>query len=158
MATPAEQSSAGGAPEGASRRAGIKGSGNGEGDVLPHVRRSSVTESDGYSRSVAGVDIDVIRTGRGFRPTEIHGAVARRWAGSSLRIGFPVFARTVLGSDVLGVAVIERALPGMRWCGMDLRTGDVVVYSPEAHQLPIQKRIMENATRWPKQGSPAGSP
>jgi AraC family ethanolamine operon transcriptional activator len=102
---------------------------------MPAVRRASVTESDGYTRSVAGVNIDVVRTGAGSAPTQIRSAVTPVWAGSSLTVGFPVFSRTELASDRVGVAVIERAPPGMRWCGIDLSSGDVLVYAPEAKHV-----------------------
>jgi AraC-like DNA-binding protein len=96
-----------------------------------------VTESDDYSRSVAGVDIQVVRTGAGVAPTKIHSAATQDWAGSSLAIGFPVFSRTTLAADRIGVAVIDRAVPGMRWCGIDLNTGDVLVYAPEADHIAV---------------------
>lgn len=101
------------------------------------VALSMVTESDDYSRSVRGVDIEVIRTGEGVSPTEIRSAANLHWAGSALHIGFPVFSRTALSSDVVGVAVIEEAPPGMRWCGIDLASGDILVYGPAADHVAV---------------------
>jgi AraC-like DNA-binding protein len=96
-----------------------------------------VTESDDYSRSVSGIDIEVVRSGPGTSPTEIRGAASPNWAGSSLHIGFPVFSRTTLSIDVIGVAVIEEAPPGMRWCGIDLDRGDILVYGPAADHIAV---------------------
>ena len=100
-------------------------------------RRATVTESDDYSRSVAGINIEVVRTGDGAAPTTITSVDNGLWAGSALDIGFQVFARTELSADLVGVAVIERAPPGMRWCGIDLSPGDVLVYAPEALHIAV---------------------
>ena len=137
MTASADLSSAGGVRTRPTRPEGTGGSGEGQesSTSVPRVRRASVTESDDYTRSVAGVNIEVIRTGQGVAPTQVQAALTPRWAGSSLSIGFPVFSRTTLDSDRLGIAVIEEAPKGMRWCGIDMSAGDVMVYAPEANHI-----------------------
>jgi AraC-like DNA-binding protein len=93
---------------------------------------SVVSEADGYSRAVEGVEIEVARTGAGIRPTEVRSG---RWEGlavSSVDAGFPMLGRAAISDEVIIVARIRSAPPGTRWCGIDLDPGDTLVYGPGA--------------------------
>jgi AraC family ethanolamine operon transcriptional activator len=57
-----------------------------------------------------------------------------------LHIGFPVFSRTAISSDAVAVGVIEEAPPGMRWCGIDLASGDILFYGPAADHVAVHPK------------------
>jgi len=102
------------------------------------VRRTSfATEADEYTRSVRGIDIEVIRTGPGIAGTKIRTVMTEHYAASSLWIGFSVLSRTTLADDTLGVATISFAPPGTRWCGIELNSGDAVVYGTGAEHAAV---------------------
>jgi AraC-like DNA-binding protein len=101
------------------------------------ARASLVTEADDYTRSVRGIDIEAIRAGPGTTSTEIRSVVSQDYVASSLRIGFPVFSRTTLPDNTIGVATISSTPPGARWCGIDLSAGDVLIYGRGAEHLAV---------------------
>ena len=114
-----------------------RGANLGDGGGPTSASGAYVTESDDYSRTVRGIEIEVIRIRGEVSPTEIRSSAAADWVATSMRIGFSVFSRTALPSDQIGVGVIETAPRGARWCGIDLEQGDVVVYGPEAEHVAV---------------------
>jgi AraC-like DNA-binding protein len=108
-----------------------------------HVTR--VSEAGDYTRSVRGVDIEVVQTGRGAAATRIVSDAGNDWVATSLKLGFPVLSRTALSDDVVGVAAVRKAPPGARWCGSDVESGDVLVYGPGAEHVAVNPAGMEFA-------------
>lgn len=109
---------------------GISGADAGSG---PRVRaaRSEVGESDGYERSVAGIDIHAIRTGVGGGPNRVSVVTDGVVTATSCDIGFPIMTRTTIGDERFIIGGI-RTSAGSRWCGLDLEDGSVVAYGPGA--------------------------
>jgi AraC-like DNA-binding protein len=104
----------------------------------PHSVRQQVflvNETDDYIRSVRTLDLEVIRRARGIGPTEVRFAARDDYTATALRIGFPVFSRTAVPAHAVGIGVIVEAPSGTRWCGMDLHSGDVLVYGPGAEHV-----------------------
>ena len=102
------------------------------GDARWDVTRNAVSESDGYERSVAGVDIEAIRTGLGTGPNHVLALTDARFTLSSCKVGFPMRSHTTVGEQQVILACVTRAPVGSRWCEMDLHAGDVIVYGPGA--------------------------
>ena len=76
-------------------KAGTKGE-----STLASPRPASVREVDGYERSVAGVRIEVVRTGRGTRATEVSSRADHGVIGTAVDVGFPMLSKTELGEHV----------------------------------------------------------
>ncbi len=81
---------------------------------------------------MAGVRIEVVRTGRGTRATEVSSRADHGVIGTAVDVGFPMLSKTELGEKTLIAVAIRNAPPGMTWCGFELQSGDVVMYAPEA--------------------------
>ena len=101
------------------------------------VSRSEVHEVDGYSRSVAGVDIEAVRTGRGVGPNRVLAVHDDRFTLTSCDIGIPMMSRTTLDDDRILLAHVADATPGSRWCEIGLFPGAVVVYGVRTEHTAI---------------------
>ena len=101
------------------------------------VATRAVVETDGYSRSVRGINIRAIRTGEGHGPTLISSEVGDTYVATSIRSGFPLLTSTTIGDSLVCAVVIRSAPPGARWCGIDLESGMVIVYGPQAEHTAI---------------------
>lgn len=58
------------------------------------VARKVVDEVDGYSKPVAGIDIEAVRTGTGTGPNEVPAAHGDPFTLTSCSVGFPMRSRT----------------------------------------------------------------
>jgi len=96
-----------------------------------------VDEIDGYSKSVAGVDIEAVRTGAGIGPNEVLAAQGGRFTLTSCSVGFPMRSRTAVPDDRVIVATIAAAPEGSRWCEIDLRPGSLIVYNPAVEHTAV---------------------
>jgi AraC family ethanolamine operon transcriptional activator len=105
--------------------------------VATGVATSAVVETDGYSRSVLGINIQAIRTGEGHGPTSISSEVGENYIATSIRSGFPLLTSTTIGDSLICAVTIRSAPPGARWCGIDLESGMVIVYGPQAEHTAI---------------------
>ncbi len=108
-----------------------------DGSVATGVATSAIVETDGYSRSVRGIDIQSIRTGEGHGPTWISSEVGEHYIATSIRSGFPLLTSTTIGDSLVCAVTIRSAPPGARWCGIDLEPGMVIVYGPQAEHTAI---------------------
>jgi len=86
---------------------------------------------------VKGVDIKVIRTGRGDGPTTVSTVRSGSVVATSTSIGFPMASRSTMGDDVVVAACITSAPPGCRWCGIDLDAGTLLIYGPGAEHTAV---------------------
>lgn len=102
---------------------------------------TSVEESDGYERTVRGVEIQSVRTGRGHGPTTIASEVGADYVVSSVTTGFPMSNSTTVGDGLVAAIAIRRAPPGARWSGIDLKPG-VIVYGPGADHTAVNPEGM----------------
>ena len=98
---------------------------------------SIVYDVDGYSRSVEGVDIEVVRTGVGVGPSLVRSVQTERLVATESTIQFPMYSRAVTGDDHAIAACITDAPPGSRWCGIDLEPGMVLLYGPGAEHTAV---------------------
>jgi AraC-like DNA-binding protein len=98
---------------------------------------NTVQEPDSYSRSVRGIEVRAVRTGKGHSTTSISSEVGGAYVATSIRSGFPLLTRTTIADNLVCAVVIRFAPPGARWCGVDLQTGMVIVYGAEAEHTAI---------------------
>jgi len=100
----------------------------------PHtvVRCTVAEEVEDYNSSVAGIDIEAVRAGRGVGPTQVLAARGGRFTFTASMIGFPMLSRTTIPDDMVVIGYIRSAPPGSRWCGIDLEPGAVIVEAPAA--------------------------
>jgi AraC-like DNA-binding protein len=96
------------------------------------VVRSVVDEAEDYCNSVAGIQIDAVRSGRGVASTEVLTAVDDRFTFTAGKVGFPMISRATVPDDMILVAYVRSATPGCRWCEIDLVPGAVLAYAPAA--------------------------
>ena len=96
------------------------------------VAVAAVDEVDAYSSSVAGVRLEAIRAGLGIGPHRLLSLRDDRFLFTSNDIGFPFRSTTTIGDEQVAVATVIDALPGSRWCSIDLEPGAVLVYGPGA--------------------------
>jgi AraC-like DNA-binding protein len=100
--------------------------------MAPVVAHSAVDEADQYSTSVAGIELEAFRAGAGTGVSDVATARCSEFTFTSSKIGFPMLGSTVLGDDLIGLAVMQRTVVGSRWCEMSLAAGDVVSYAPSS--------------------------
>lgn len=106
-------------------------------EVQPRASTSTVDGVDGYSRSVAGVQVEAVRTGLGTGPNRVLTVHDERLSFTSSDIGFPLRTRTTIGDDHVVIGCVRKAPPGSRWCELDLRAGTVVAYGSGAEHTGI---------------------
>lgn len=106
-------------------------------DALPQTSGGLVNDVDGYERSVHGVTIKSVRTGHGNGPNRVLTSPAGRVELTSVDVGFPMVNRTTVADDQVLLAVIKSAPPAARWSEIDLRSGMVLVYGPEAAHVAV---------------------
>lgn len=107
------------------------------------VARAVTDEVDGYTMSVAGIEIESVRSGPSIGPTQVLGARGDRFTFTSSKIGFPMLSRTTIADDMVIVAHIRSARPGSRWCEIDLVPGSVLAYAPAAEHTACNEPGLE---------------
>ena len=103
----------------------------------PRAAFSVVDSVDGYTKSVAGVQVEAVRTGLGTGPNRVLTVQDDGLMFTSSDIGFPLRTRTTIGDDHVIVGCVEAAPPGSRWCELDLLPGTMAVYGPGAEHTGI---------------------
>lgn len=98
-----------------------------------------VLDVESYERTVAGIRIEGVRAGRGKGPNHVLSVTNDEFALSSCSVGFPMLNRTTLGDGQIVVAHLDEALPGSRWCDIDLRTGALIAYGPGAEHTALNQ-------------------
>ncbi len=109
----------------------------GPGGATPGRVVSLVYDADSYSRSVEGVDIEVVRTGVGVGPSIVRTVQTDRLVATESTVQFPMFSRATIGDDHIVVARIAGVAPGSRWCGIDIKPGMVVAYGSGAEHTAV---------------------
>jgi AraC-like DNA-binding protein len=107
------------------------------------VTRTVTDEVDGYTSSVAGVELQSVRGGRGTGPSKVTAALSERFAFTSSKIGFPMLTSATIADDVVALALIGSSPPGNRWCETDLSPGAVVLYGPQAEHTALNRPGLE---------------
>jgi hypothetical protein len=110
---------------------------SGAGGATPGQVVSLVYDADSYSRSVEGVDIEVVRTGLGVGPSIVRTVQTDRLVATESTVQFPMFSRATMGENHIVVGRIDGVAPGSRWCGIDLKPGMVFAYGPEAEHTAV---------------------
>ena len=101
------------------------------------VRRAVVDEVDGLRQSIAGVEIEAIRTQLGPGPNRVLAADVGHFVFNSISQGFPTRSRTTIPDDVVIAAAITAAPPGSRWCEIELRPGSIIIYGPGTEHAAV---------------------
>ena len=97
----------------------------------------NVLDVDGYERTVAGVRIEGVRTGRGRGPNHVLAVSNDQFTLSSCEVGFPMRNRTTLGDGQVILAHIDEGVPGSQWCEIGLETGSLIAYGPGAEHTAV---------------------
>lgn len=106
------------------------------------ISRTVTGETEGYSSSVAGLDIEAVQAGPEMGPTEVLAAAGDRFAFTASRVGTPMITRATVPDDKVLVGYARSAPPGSRWCGIELQAGSVVRYaSVVEHTSPPQSGL-----------------
>ena len=101
------------------------------------VRRADVDEVDGLRQSIAGVEIEAIRTQVGPGPNRVLAADVGHFVFNSISQGFPTRSRTTIPDDVVIATAITAAPPGSRWCEIELRPGSIIIYGPGTEHAAV---------------------
>lgn len=101
------------------------------------VERNVVDEVDAYSNSVAGIDIEAVRSSGGTGPNEVLAAQGSPFTFTSCSVGFPMRSRTTIPDDRIIAAAVTAAPQGSRWCEIDLRPGSLIVYGPATEHTAV---------------------
>ena len=94
------------------------------------VAEVEVLEVDELSTSIAGLDIEYVRTDRGFGPNSVTFAETDDFVLSLGRMGFSATANTEIPDGTVVFGLITRAVSGGSWCGVELEAGQLFVYTP----------------------------
>jgi len=103
----------------------------------PTLKRSVVDHVEDYTKSVAGVEAEAIRTGIGTGSNTVMTVTDARYVVTSSHIRFPMMLRTTIGDDRVVIGHVVDAPPGARWCNIDLTPGAVVAYGPGAEHTGV---------------------
>jgi AraC-like DNA-binding protein len=87
-------------------------------------------EVETYNSSVAGIEIEAVRAGRGSGSTQILAALGERSTFTTSKVGFPMLSRTTIPDHMVVMAYIQSTPPGSRWCEIDLEPGAIIVEAP----------------------------
>lgn len=97
----------------------------------------NILDVDGYERTVAGVRIEGVRTGKGVGPNHVLAVSSDQFTLTSCEFGFPMRNRTTIGDGQVVLAHIDEATPGSKWCDLDLEKGSVISYGPGAEHTAV---------------------
>jgi AraC-like DNA-binding protein len=96
-----------------------------------------VEDVDGYEKSVCGISIRSIRTGRGVGPNTVLSANADDFVVTSVDVGFPMLDWTSIADDRIAIGFIRSAPDGARLSGIDLARGMAIMEGPGAKHVGI---------------------
>ena len=94
------------------------------------VTRIEVTEAEELSTSIAGLDIEYVRTDRGVAPNRLTLAGTADVLLSVGRMGFSATANTEIADGLVVFGLITHASTGGVWCGTQLTAGQLFVFTP----------------------------
>lgn len=101
------------------------------------VSISIVDEVDSYARSLAGVEIEAVRTGRGHGPNMAMTTQGDGFVSVVAAVQFPVIGRTTIAGDSIALAHITSAPKKSRWCEVDLEPGMILLYGPDSEHIGV---------------------
>ena len=94
------------------------------------VQEIEVLEVDELSTSIAGLDIEYIRTDQGFGPNRLTVAHSKDIVLSLGQMGFSATANTEIPDGTVLFGLITEAVPGAIWCGTQLEAGHLFILTP----------------------------
>ena len=100
---------------------------------------ASARDTDAYEAAVAGIHIKAVKVGQGAGPNTVLAVRGDRFVATAAEIGFPIDTRTVIEPDAVIVAHVISALPGSRWCEIDLRPGMALLYAPDVEHTGLNR-------------------
>jgi len=89
-----------------------------------------VSEVDELSTSIAGLEVDYVRTDEGTGPNRVTVAETDDFVLSLGRMGFSATANTEIPDGLVVFGLITRAASGGSWCGTELDAGQLFVLTP----------------------------
>ena len=94
------------------------------------VTRTEVTEAEELSTSIAGLDIEYVRTDRGVGPNRLALAGTPDVLLGVGRMGFSATAQTEIADGLVVFGLITHASTGGVWCGTEVTAGQLFVFEP----------------------------
>lgn len=94
------------------------------------VVKVEIVEVDQLSTAIAGLDIEYVRTNKGFGPNQLTFAQTDDMTLSVGEMGFSATANTEIPDGIVVFGVITKAVSGGVWCGTQLAEGQLFVFGP----------------------------
>jgi AraC-like DNA-binding protein len=98
-----------------------------------------IDESDDYTAAVAGITVESTRVGQGVGPNVVLSAPGKKVTVTSSHFGFPMTAGAQVLSDRIIAIVVHRNPHGSKWCGVHLKPGAALLYTPGAEHAAINQ-------------------
>ena len=98
---------------------------------------SLVSEVDEYERTVAGINVHSIRTGRGYGPNIVTVVDDAEFTATGVTAQFPTLGRTTVSDDRVVLTVFMATPEGSRWCGVDVEPGSCLLYHPASEHAGV---------------------
>jgi AraC-like DNA-binding protein len=95
------------------------------------------TAVEQYRYALPQFKLDVVRTGVGSGPNEVHSTDGGSFTEASVSIQFPVLGHAHVPHDFVVAMVITAAPPATLWDGVDMEPGMVLLYGPDAHHTAV---------------------
>jgi AraC-like DNA-binding protein len=90
-----------------------------------------------YRYSLPQFKLDVVRTGVGSGPNEVHSTDRGSFTEASVSVQFPVLGHAHVPHDFVVAMVITAAPRAVLWNGADVEPGMVLLYGPGAHHTAV---------------------
>ncbi len=113
--------------------------------MVTACRSITTTAVESYSHAIPGVNLNAIRTGRGFGPNTIRSELLGDATIGTASTGFPVRGHMTMSDDSIVAALVSAAPPGTRWCGYDVEPGTTLLYAPRAAHTAVSPAGVEYA-------------
>ena len=94
------------------------------------INEFEVLEVDELSTSIAGLDIEYVRTDKGVGPNRVTRVETADLVLNLGRMGFSAIANTEMPDGLVVLGLITQAQAGGSWCGIELEVGQLFVYTP----------------------------
>ncbi len=94
------------------------------------VEHVEVVEVDELSTSIAGLDIEYVRTDRGMGPNRVTFVETDDLVVSLGRMGFSATANAEIPDGLVVFGLITHGVKGAVWCGTELEAGQLFVLTP----------------------------
>jgi AraC-like DNA-binding protein len=95
------------------------------------------TGAEQYRYSLPQLKLDVVRTGVGSGPNEVHSTDGGSFTEASVSIQFPVLGHAHVPHGFVIAVVITAAPRSALWNGVDMEPGMVLLYGPGAHHTAV---------------------